>query len=83
MPARSTSAVRNFLVNSLDITETSSHFQNCLKAKLPDLQIAIVGAGIGGLSAAIGLDRAGFTNIVIHESVSEISEVGVQCCHFA
>jgi salicylate hydroxylase len=47
-----------------------------LKAKIPDLQIVIVGAGIGGLAAAVGLNRAGFTNIVVHESAKEMTEVG-------
>jgi 2-polyprenyl-6-methoxyphenol hydroxylase-like FAD-dependent oxidoreductase len=46
-----------------------------LKAKIPDLQIVIVGAGIGGLAAAIGLNRAGFTNVVVHESAKVIEEV--------
>jgi 2-polyprenyl-6-methoxyphenol hydroxylase-like FAD-dependent oxidoreductase len=51
--------------------------QDNLKAKIPDLRIIIVGAGIAGLSAAIGLNRAGFTNIVIHESAKEIEEARV------
>jgi salicylate hydroxylase len=47
-----------------------------LKALIPDLQIVIVGAGIGGLAAGIGLSRAGFTNVVILENTRELAEVG-------
>lgn len=48
-----------------------------LNARIPDLQIVIVGAGIGGLAAAVGLSRAGFANIVIHESTKEIAEASI------
>lgn len=50
-----------------------------LSALIPDLQIVIVGAGIGGLAAGIAFSRSGFTNVVIHESAPEIKEV---CSNF-
>ncbi len=39
------------------------------------LDIAIVGAGIGGLTAAIALQRAGF-RVSVHEQAPELGEVG-------
>jgi salicylate hydroxylase len=39
------------------------------------LHIAIVGAGIGGLTAAIALQRAGF-RVSVHEQALELGEVG-------
>lgn len=44
------------------------------EAKQP-LKIIIVGAGIGGLTAALGLKKAGH-NVVLLEQVHEIAEVG-------
>ena len=73
MPAKSTSAVSNLFDTCSDGTY-GLLAQDYLKARIPDLQIVIVGAGIGGLAAAVGLNRAGFTNIVIHESAKEIAE---------
>jgi Zn-dependent alcohol dehydrogenase len=32
-----------------------------------DARIAIIGSGLGGLSAAISLEQAGFTNVVVYE----------------
>ncbi|HNS27888.1 MAG TPA: FAD-dependent monooxygenase [Steroidobacteraceae bacterium] len=40
-----------------------------------DLHIAVVGAGIGGLAAALGLQRAGF-RVSVHEQAPELGEVG-------
>ncbi|CAF1000853.1 unnamed protein product [Adineta steineri] len=45
-----------------------------LKAKI-SLDIAIVGAGIGGLSAALACNRAGMS-VTIYEGVSELKEIG-------
>lgn len=39
------------------------------------LNIAIVGAGIGGMSCALGLSRNGF-NVTVFEQAPELSEVG-------
>ena len=39
------------------------------------LNIAIVGAGIGGMSAALGLSQNGF-NVSVFEQAPELSEVG-------
>jgi salicylate hydroxylase len=39
------------------------------------LQVAVVGAGIGGLSAAVGLHRAGFA-VDVYEQAPELTEVG-------
>ncbi|MBF6169661.1 flavin-dependent oxidoreductase [Streptomyces gardneri] len=42
-----------------------------------DLRIVIAGAGIGGLSAALSLHAAGFTNVVVVEAVPSIQPIGV------
>src|ERR1051325_8076818 len=39
------------------------------------LRIGIIGAGIGGLTAAVALQQAGFT-VDIYEQASELTEVG-------
>jgi 2-polyprenyl-6-methoxyphenol hydroxylase-like FAD-dependent oxidoreductase len=39
------------------------------------LRIAVIGAGIGGLSAAVGLHRAGFA-VDVYEQAPELTEVG-------
>jgi len=41
----------------------------------PDVSIAIVGAGIGGLTAALALHRAGF-DVDVYEQARTVSEVG-------
>jgi salicylate hydroxylase len=40
-----------------------------------DLRVAIVGAGIGGLAAALFLRRAGI-DVTVHEQAAELAEVG-------
>lgn len=42
-----------------------------------DINIAIVGGGIGGMALALSLADAGFTNLDIYESVPDILELGV------
>lgn len=42
---------------------------------MKDLHIAIVGAGIGGLTAALALQRAGF-RVTVYEQVAQLEEVG-------
>lgn len=42
-----------------------------------DINIAIVGGGIGGMALALSLADAGFSNLDIFESVPTISELGV------
>jgi 2-polyprenyl-6-methoxyphenol hydroxylase-like FAD-dependent oxidoreductase len=39
------------------------------------LNVAIVGAGIGGLTAAIALDRRG-VNVEVYEKAHELKELG-------
>jgi cation diffusion facilitator CzcD-associated flavoprotein CzcO len=51
--------------------------QDNLQANIPGMKIVIVGAGIAGLAAAIGLNRAGFIHVVIHESAKDIAEVSI------
>ncbi|GAA6062309.1 hypothetical protein JCM10212_006861 [Sporobolomyces blumeae] len=41
-----------------------------------DLKIRIVGAGIGGLAAALACARLGFSDVVVYENAPEIAEVG-------
>ena len=41
------------------------------------MRIAIIGGGIGGMTLALALNDAGFTNIDLFESAPEISELGV------
>ncbi|GAA5975985.1 hypothetical protein JCM11641_002859 [Rhodosporidiobolus odoratus] len=40
------------------------------------LNIGIVGAGIGGLSTAVGLASRGFKHVTVYEAAPEIAEVG-------
>ena len=42
---------------------------------MKELNIAIVGAGIGGLTAALALQRAGF-KVTVYEQAPELGEVG-------
>ncbi|MEQ9444469.1 MAG: FAD-dependent monooxygenase [Rhodospirillaceae bacterium] len=42
---------------------------------MKDLKVVLVGAGIGGLTAAIALQRAGF-KVSVHEQAEELGEVG-------
>lgn len=42
---------------------------------MKDLHVVLVGAGIGGLTAAIALQRAGF-KVSVHEQANELGEVG-------
>lgn len=46
-----------------------------IPAKFDD-RILIIGAGIGGLAAAIALSRAGFKNITILEAKPDLNEFG-------
>ncbi|GAA5895067.1 uncharacterized protein JCM6883_002309 [Sporobolomyces salmoneus] len=46
------------------------------RAANPSLRIRIVGAGIGGLAAALACARLGFTDVVVYENAPEIAEVG-------
>ena len=41
------------------------------------MKIVIVGAGIGGLAAALSLHAAGFHDVVVHERVRELKPLGV------
>jgi 2-polyprenyl-6-methoxyphenol hydroxylase-like FAD-dependent oxidoreductase len=41
------------------------------------MRILIAGAGIGGLTTALSLHAAGFTDVIVHESVKEIRPLGV------
>lgn len=41
-----------------------------------NLKIAIIGAGIGGLTTALALAKRGFTNITIYETASSLGFVG-------
>jgi 2-polyprenyl-6-methoxyphenol hydroxylase-like FAD-dependent oxidoreductase len=41
------------------------------------MEIAIIGAGIGGLSTALSLHQAGYRDIAIFEAAADIREVGV------
>lgn len=45
-------------------------------ANYQDLQIAIVGAGMGGLGAALALAKRGFKNIDVYETASNLGFVG-------
>ena len=54
---------------------THSEKSNGVVLQNQDLDIAVVGAGVGGLSAAIALKRAGF-NVTVYEAASKLGEVG-------
>lgn len=41
------------------------------------MHVAIIGAGVGGLSLALSLLKKGFSNIDVYESLPEVSELGV------
>jgi threonine dehydrogenase-like Zn-dependent dehydrogenase len=58
MPSSSAAAVSN----------ASNGKKRCRKTRLDkDARIVIIGSGLGGLGAAISLEQAGFTNIVVME----------------
>jgi salicylate hydroxylase len=40
------------------------------------IRVAIVGGGIGGLSAALFLRRAGFDDVAVFEQAPELQEIG-------
>jgi len=42
-----------------------------------DMEIAVIGGGIGGMSLALSLHAAGFSDVEIYESVPVIRELGV------
>lgn len=42
-----------------------------------DMDIAIVGGGIGGMAMALSLHQAGFTNVDVYERAREIRDLGV------
>lgn len=43
---------------------------------LQDLQIAIIGAGMGGLTTALALAKRGFKNIDVYENAHDLGFVG-------
>lgn len=45
---------------------------------MPDHEIAIIGAGFGGIGAAIGLERAGFRDYVIIERAEDVGGTWLQ-----
>jgi salicylate hydroxylase len=44
-----------------------------------EIDIAIVGGGIGGLTLAIGLQQYSHIRIKIYEAASKFSEIGGEC----
>ena len=42
-----------------------------------NMQILIIGGGIGGMAMALSLHEAGFTNVDVYEQTKEIEELGV------
>ena len=54
----------------------ADRFITCSSGRKPRFHIAIVGAGLGGLSAAIGISRAGH-RVTILEQAAQLGEV----CH--
>lgn len=44
--------------------------------KALDLRIAIIGAGMGGLTTALALAKKGFTNVDVYEYASTLGFVG-------
>jgi NADPH-dependent 2,4-dienoyl-CoA reductase/sulfur reductase-like enzyme len=65
-----------------DKRELTERVQDNMQAKLPDLRIAIIGGGVGGLAAAVALKQAGFKSVTIYEQSRFIQEVGagIQVC---
>lgn len=43
---------------------------------LSTLRVAIIGAGYGGASAAVALDRIGVTNVAVYEQAAALGQVG-------
>ena len=43
----------------------------------PDIRVAIVGGGIGGMALALSLHAAGFSDVDVYESASSVKELGV------
>lgn len=55
-------------------SQSSGHTSDGDGSLQRDLDIAVVGAGVGGLSAAIALKKAGF-HVTIYEAASALGEV--------
>jgi 2-polyprenyl-6-methoxyphenol hydroxylase-like FAD-dependent oxidoreductase len=57
-------------------TRADARPQDDVRAALPALKIAVIGAGIGGLGAGIALKLAGFADVAVYEQAHAIEEVG-------
>ena len=58
------------------LRRTRASLTGCLReSALKNLHVVLIGAGIGGLTAAIALQRAGF-KVSVHEQAEELGEVG-------
>jgi ribulose 1,5-bisphosphate synthetase/thiazole synthase len=55
---------------------SSPHMSDTMTKTPQDLQIAILGAGMGGLTSALALAQQGFKNIEVFESASDLGFVG-------
>ena len=53
-------------------TATAARRDGSERAAAPDTEIAIIGAGFGGIGAAIGLERAGFRDYTIIERADDV-----------
>lgn len=62
--------------HSLDSTSKGTMSASPTPAALPELRIAIVGAGMGGLAAAASLASHGFKNVSVYEAAPQFGEVG-------
>jgi hypothetical protein len=54
----------------------SPHPSDTMTKEPQDLQIAILGAGMGGLTSALALAQQGFKNIDVYENASDLGFVG-------
>lgn len=48
---------------------------------MPDYELIIIGAGIAGMTAALGAAREGITKILIIEKESNVGGIINQCIH--
>lgn len=63
-------------LNAKSISSNNHQLSPTTMADINDLHIAIMGAGMGGLGAALALAKRGFKHIDVYETASNLGFVG-------